>query len=165
MELERVNKILHNEEYKKYLKKIAIYEEKRKFCKHDMNHFLDTARITYILNLEKKLGINKEIIYALGLLHDIGRWKEYEENIPHDIASADLSKRILIESGFNECEREEIINAILSHRKDNKENYKKKDDLCSIFYKADKICRKCFQCKSKEECNWTDEKKNLHIKY
>lgn len=162
MELERVNKILHNDEYKKYLKKIDVYEEKREFCKHDIDHFLDTARIAYILNLEKKLGINKEIIYALGLLHDIGRWKEYEEDIPHDIASAALSKRILIHSGFNEFEIEEIINAILNHRK---YNNKKKDDLCSIFYKADKMCRKCFQCKSREKCNWADEKKNLHIKY
>ncbi|MCY6370805.1 HD domain-containing protein [Clostridium ganghwense] len=166
MELERVNKILHHEKFKEYMKKITKHERKREFCKHDIQHFLDAARIAYILNLEKNLGINKEIIYAVGLLHDIGRWRQYEDGTPHNIASSDLSERILIDSGFTEGERKEIRKAILGHRKKDKDkSIEEEDSLRSIFYKADKLSRNCFNCRSKKKCNWPDEKKNLDIYY
>ncbi|WP_128609458.1 HD domain-containing protein, partial [Clostridium haemolyticum] len=51
----------------------------------------------YIINLENKLSFNKDVIYACGLLHDVGRWQQYEESIPHEIASANLSEEILKE--------------------------------------------------------------------
>ncbi|MPN04809.1 hypothetical protein SDC9_152057 [bioreactor metagenome] len=140
------------------------HEEEREFCKHDIQHFLDTARIAYILNLVKNLGIDKEVIYALGLLHDIGRWKQYEDGTPHNIASFDLSEKILMDSNFNEEERTEIRKAILSHRKKEMElNIVEENSLSSIFYIADKLSRSCFNCKSTKECNWSDEKKNLDI--
>ncbi|WMJ80906.1 HD domain-containing protein [Clostridium sp. MB40-C1] len=166
MNLERVNRILYHDKYKEYLNKILKYEEKREFCKHDMQHFLDAARITYILNLENNLGIDKEVIYALGLLHDIGRWREYEEGIPHNVASCDLSDEILIDSGFTEKEREQIKSAILNHRNsnENKDELENKS-LLEIFYRADKLSRSCFNCKNREKCNWTNEKKNLNIYY
>lgn len=167
MELERVNKILCHQRYKEYLKKIVKHERRREFCKHDIQHFLDTARIAYILNLEKNLGIDKEIIYAVGLLHDIGRWRQYEDGTPHNIASSDLSEKILIDSGFNEEERKEIRKAILGHRKKDRDANitKEEDSLSSIFYRADKLSRSCFNCRSKKNCNWPDEKKNLDIHY
>ena len=37
-------------------------EKSRIFCKHDLQHSLDVARIAYILNLEADLKIEKEII-------------------------------------------------------------------------------------------------------
>lgn len=166
MELERVNKILYNQTYKEHINKIVKHEIKREFCKHDIQHFLDTARIAYILNLEKNLGIDKEIIYAVGLLHDIGRWRQYEDGTPHNIASFDLSEKILIDSGFNKEERKEIRKAILTHRKkDEDSNIIEEYSLSSIFYIADKLSRSCFNCRSTKECNWSDEKKNLEIHY
>ena len=65
---------------------------------------------------ERLSKLNRELIYAAGLLHDIGRWQEYEEGIRHEIASADLASRILCECGYNEQEIEEIRRAILNHR-------------------------------------------------
>lgn len=163
--MERVNRILTHNYYKECLEKLMKYEEKREFCRHDLKHFLDCARITYILNLENNLGIDKEIIYALGLLHDIGRWKEYSQGIPHNIASCQISEGILIDCGFLEGEIKEINDAILKHRKNNISNGKGKLSLQEIFYKGDKLSRNCFECKSIMNCNWSDEKKNLEIDY
>ncbi len=49
-------------------------EEGRRFCHHDMGHFLDVARLAMIFNLQQGLSVSKEMIYAAALLHDIGRW-------------------------------------------------------------------------------------------
>lgn len=44
-----------------------------------MEHFLDVARLMYIYNLEDQAGFSKEMIYAAGLLHDIGRYEQMEK--------------------------------------------------------------------------------------
>lgn len=156
--MERINKLLSSKKYKEYLKKVEVLEKDRIFCKHNMEHFLDTARIAYIMCLEQGIKIDKEVIYAFGFLHDIGRWMQYEMGIPHDEASASIAKELLNETGFNEEEIGIIISAILSHRKDDGQG------LSSIFYKADKMSRLCFKCDAQEECNWSDTKKNLNLK-
>ena len=38
-----------------------------------MRHFLDVARLAWIAGLEQGLGLDKEIVYAAALLHDIGK--------------------------------------------------------------------------------------------
>ena len=69
--MSRVQKILKHEKYIEYCKKIAKWEETRKFCGHDMVHFLDVARIAMLLNLEENEDpIPKDIIYGTALLHD-----------------------------------------------------------------------------------------------
>ncbi|MCY6484693.1 HD domain-containing protein [Clostridium aestuarii] len=164
--MERVSKILYHEKFNEYLKKIMKYERKREFCKHDIQHFLDTARIAYILNLEKGFNIHKEVVYGAALLHDIGRWREYENGIPHNIASSDLSEKILIDSGFSKIEIQKIKKAILNHRKKDKDIIEEKEAyLSDIIYAADKLSRNCFCCRSRKKCNWSDEKKNLNLKY
>ena len=50
---------------------LYITEKERIFCRHGMEHLLDVARIAYITNLEEGLGIEKDVIYAAGLLHDV----------------------------------------------------------------------------------------------
>ena len=157
--MDRVNKILSNKKYNNYLEKNYFYEKDREFCKHDMIHFLDMARISYIMCLEEGINIDKEIIYAVGLLHDIGRWLEYENKTPHNISSYNLSEEILRECGFLEDEIKIILDGILNHR--NKEC----SDLNKIFYRADKISRKCFSCKASSKCYWGEEKKNKGIIY
>ncbi|MDP4144640.1 MAG: HD domain-containing protein [Bacillota bacterium] len=158
--MKRIDKILQNKDYNKYIKKIKKFEKDREFCKHNMKHFLDVCRIAYITSLEEELGIEKELIYAAGLLHDVGRWKQYKESIPHEVASAELAMDILMDSGFSICEAESIKHAILNHRKGDGS----KDTLSDIIYKADKLSRNCFCCKQEQNCNWSLEKKNLTIK-
>ena len=85
--MERINKILNNSKYKDYLNRNSFCEKDRVFCKHNLEHFLDVSRIAYIMVLEGNMNISKEIIYAIGLLHDIGRWVEYEGGEKHNKAS------------------------------------------------------------------------------
>lgn len=155
----KVNKILNSEKYKEYIKKNNECEIDREFCKHNLDHFLDVARIAYIICLEKGLNYSKEIIYAIAILHDIGRWMQYEKGLPHEEASEILAKELLREAGFLEYEENLILQAIISHRKDGEE------ELNSIIYKSDKLSRKCFACSAESRCNWSKDKKNLNIVY
>lgn len=155
--MERVNQILSHKLYKKCYKKIEKHEKKREFCKHNMVHFLDVARIAYIYSLEENVQVDKELIYAAALLHDIGRFKQYEENIPHEKASLKYAPEILEDCGFSEEEKESILEAIREHR--NKE-IATENSFRGIFYRADKASRKCFFCKSEEKCDWKADKKN-----
>jgi uncharacterized protein len=147
--------------FKQNLNKNILLEKERIFCKHDLNHFLDVARIAYILALENKLPYEKDIIYGAALLHDIGKWQQYEEKIPHEKSSAVLSENILYECGYTKEEVILIMEAILNHRKHHGEI----NNLNSILYIADKASRCCFSCQAVGKCNWNLEKRNLKIKY
>ena len=150
---------MNNKLYKEALKKLSEYERDREFCNHTIEHFIDVSRIAYIMVLEEGLKVSKDVIYAIGLLHDIGRVRQYEEGIHHDIASVEMSREILKETSFIEEEINTILNGIANHRKesDNK--------LEEIIYKADKLSRQCFNCKAEKECYWSSEKKNFKITY
>ena len=158
--MDRINNILENKTYQKYVKRNEKEEKKRIFCRHDMTHFLDVARIAFILNLDENYGIDKELIYAAALLHDIGRWMQYQDGIPHEQASAGLAPEILIKNGFDAKEQESVIEAILSHRDASVRDEK---TLRGLLYRADKLSRACFACKAQKECDWKAEKKNMRI--
>lgn len=157
--MDNIDAIISNNLYKEALEKLSEYERDREFCNHTIEHFIDVSRIAYIMVLEEKLSVSKEVIYAIGLLHDIGRVRQYEEGIHHDIASVEMSREILKETSFTEYEVDIILNGIANHRKesDNK--------LEEIIYKADKLSRQCFNCKAEKECYWSSEKKNFKITY
>ena len=146
MKLELTNKILRNDAYKKLLEQLHELESDRKFCKHDMEHFVSVARITLVLCSEKGVSIDPDIVYAAALLHDI--------------ASVHLAREILEEVGCADAMQGKILSLIGSHRsKDNAEN-----SLESIFYIADKRSRLCFCCDAQDECNWYIDKRNMEIK-
>ena len=71
--MDRITCILKDKEFNMYLKNNEELEEDRIFCHHDITHFLDVCRVATIINLERGLNIDKELIYATGLLHDIDR--------------------------------------------------------------------------------------------
>lgn len=157
--MERFNWILSNKEYIYYAKRNKEFEKGRKFCKHNLRHFLDVARIAQLINLEEKLGFEKEIIYVTAILHDIGKSFQYENGTPHEIASWEIAERILKGYEFSEEEIELIRQGILGHRN------KKSVGFSLLIYRADKLSRQCITCKAIDECNWSDEKKNLKIYY
>ena len=177
----RVNLILNNPDYIGYVELNEKYEMDRIYCKHDLQHFFDVARIAYIINLEEGLDLSKEIIYTAALLHDIGRWQQYESGIPHEISSAELALDILTKCDYNEEEISKISYAIRAHRgpkdqcaagdanyiKNNNHNFNKdyEENLSRILRLSDKLSRNCLQCKAKFTCNWLEEKKNLYIEY
>lgn len=159
-DMTRVNQIWNHPDYQKSLHNIESLEQERIFCGHDAGHLLDTARLAYIENLELDLGISKEIIYAAALLHDIGRGLQYTEGIPHHEGGVRIVAPILRACGFSDRETEEILEAIGDHRDP---SVKTKKDLAGILYRADKGSRCCFSCPAMSACNWSMEKKNLHL--
>ena len=183
--LEKINHIEHISRcqliydhplYQAELVKIAGYESDRIFCRHTFEHFMDVARIAYIMSLEKEYKLSKDIIYAAALLHDIGRARQYEDGTPHDKAGAEIADKILSDCGFSDDERNMIVAAIISHRGSAHEGDIHKSDkysedtknivatiLSTIIYKADKASRQCFRCNAQKECNWSMEKRNLEI--
>lgn len=158
--MERVNKICEHKLWKQAVEEISQLEEKRVFCRHNTEHFLDVARLAYIENLEKGLEIEKELLYAAALLHDIGRVLEYTEQIPHDKGSVLLAEKILPECGFTKEEEREILAAISSHRK---ADILSENSLSGLLYRADKKSRACLFCKAQGTCKWSTEKKNLTL--
>lgn len=158
--MERVQKIWEHPLYQQCLASIRRLEENREFCRHTPEHFLDVARLTWILCREEQIDVSRPIVYAAGLLHDIGRFRQYQEGIPHDEASAALARQILPECGFDAREEEQIVEMILSHRHRGNPN-----PLCALFYRADKLSRSCFLCAARDRCDWPEEKKNLTIRY
>ena len=115
--MDRYNLILNHPEYLKRLKKLRQLEQDRVFCRHDITHSLDVARIMYIISLEKKYNIDKDIIYATALLHDTGRIEQYNDNIPHNLASVKIAQSILSDCRYSDSEIEEICVAICKHKK------------------------------------------------
>ncbi len=91
------NRIAANELFLQCVEKNSKYEENRQFCKHGWEHLMDVARIAYIINLERGYGLERDLVYAAGLLHDCGRYVELEQETPHEKAGARLAKRILRE--------------------------------------------------------------------
>lgn len=123
-------------------------------------HLLDTARLAWISNLEEGLGLEREVVYAAALLHDIGRSEQYETGIPHAEAGARIAEPILADCGFTEEERGEILYAIASH---SKRDPSRKTVLADLLYRADKGSRACFACAVEPMCDWPSEKKNRVI--
>ena len=159
--MELVDKILQHPKYKKYLKLNAKAEKKRKFCRHDLQHALDTARVAYILSLENNLGLSKDIVYTAALLHDIAKWKQYKDKVDHALEGAVLAGEILRDVGVNEAEIEMITEAIWSHRTKGE----KKLPLSHVLYWGDKSCRLCIQCGMVEECDWYEDGKEPVLDY
>ena len=160
--MRRIDEILKNPLYREYVQANKEAEADRRFCRHDMGHFLDVARIARIMNLEEGLKLDQELIYAAALLHDIGRYVQYREGTPHEMASAGLAPRILEECGFAPGEEKQILEAILSHRDASVAGEK---SLRGLLYRADKASRACFACAAEQECDWKSDKKNLRITY
>ena len=158
--MDKISEIFSNEKYKNLLIELEEIEKDRKFCKHNLEHFLSFSRIAYIKVLENNIRISKDVIYAIGLLHDIGRVLEYKEGIPHHKGSLILSKEILKETSYTEEEKRLIYKCIECHRSENFE-----DELLEIIYISDKLSRECFSCEAEKECYWKKEKKNMIIKY
>ena len=156
--MSRIDRIIQNPQYVDTLKRLQVLETDRIFCRHDMSHFMSVARLMWIEVLEQQLSVDREVVYAAALLHDMGRVKQMEHGTPHEQASAEFAQQILPDAGFNEEELREVTAAILSHRKESTTS-----TLGRILYQADKRSRDCWCCSASDLCNWPDEKKNKGI--
>ena len=139
--MDRINKILKHDLFIEHMKMNETAEANRCFCRHNIEHFLDVARIAMIINLQEGLGIDKDIVYGAALLHDIGRHVQYADKTPHETASAAIAPKILAECGYDKKETDVIISAIRTHRTNEIAN---DASLNGILYRADKASRACF---------------------
>ena len=146
--MERANRICSHPLWKWHIEQLREAERERIFCRHGIE------------NLEQGYGISQEIIYAAALLHDIGRFLQYSQGIPHEIAGAQIAPEILADCGFTRQEQEEILEGIREHRNSGQKTNR---SLSGLIYRADKKSRSCGFCKACEACDWSLEKKNLTI--
>jgi len=157
----RIDNILKDSVYMEYVDHNARAAQDDPFCKHDLVHMVDVARIAYILVLErqdinyfiKEAGLRgreaaKEVIYAAGLLHDIGKWKEIESGVDHAAYGARLARDILERSEFDDNEISVITRAIFEHRNISQEM----SFLGERMHRADNLSRVCAQCLAKCDC-------------
>ena len=156
--MNRINNILNNELYQLYMEKINYYEKDRIFCRHGIEHSLSVARIMYIRAFEENYKIQKDIIYAVAFLHDIGRASQYENRMAHAKAGEKIAKKILCQCGYGNEEIELISAAISSHNDTLETNF-----LSVLLQYADKISRNCFFCSAYQACNWPESKKNKGV--
>ncbi len=152
--MQRCNNVYNNIVFRERMAIIKEKEKDRKFCRHSISHALDVARIGYIMILEKKLDIDKELFYTAALLHDAGRYS----GVAHNISGANLARAVMPECGFSYEETELVYNAILGHR-----NNTHSDIFSDILYDADKKSRLCSRCQAQDECYWDSEKRNMDI--
>ncbi len=156
--MDRVNSLIRDEEFIRRIRIINKKETDREYCRHGLDHLLDTARIAYILNLEENLGLDKEMIYAMALLHDIGR-SEDDTSKHHSLIGIPVAKVLLERNGFDEDEIGIICNAVAKHSKGNDS-----DAYARLLYRADKLSRDCYKCRVTDKCYWDDSLKNHELK-
>ncbi|MGN0185906.1 MAG: HD domain-containing protein [Aristaeellaceae bacterium] len=159
--MKRVNAILRHPLFEEKLRLLDELEAERTFCRHDLTHLMDVARLMWIDVLEQGLAIDRDVVYAAALLHDLGRTEQIQHGIPHEQASAALAESILPDAGFAADEIEIVIAAIRSHRGSAPADAR--NALGEILYRADKACRLCWRCDARGACNWPEERKNAGI--
>lgn len=159
--MQRVNAILQHPGYQAWIIAINQAEQGRDFCRHGVEHALDVARIAYALWLDSGGNpVAKDIVYAAALLHDVGRWQEYQDpTVDHAAAGAELAEPLLLEVGYHPEIAAEIVKAIRQHRDGAPEG------LAQVIYRADKLSRPCYLCPSRRKCHWPEDKKNGALLY
>lgn len=159
--MRRIDAIVRDPLFRECLSKNKEAEKNREFCKHGLQHFVDVARITYILLLEsgslpefirdnnlKGAAAAKELVYAAGVLHDLGRWRQYETGEDHSIAGARLAEEIMKRTGFDRNEIQVVTDAILEHRVQGDQMTR----LGELLHRADNLSRACHECSAQDKC-------------
>lgn len=160
--MDRVNNIISNRRYRELLGEIEELEKERIYCHHGMEHNLDVARIAAMMAADEGIDVQRDIVYAAALIHDIGRKEQYIHGVEHEIASAAIAPLILEECGYTDDEIDMIIAAIINH---GNEAVRDEENLTGLIYRADKASRKCYLCKAADTCHKPEEKRVKRILY
>ncbi len=153
--MKRANLLLQAPAYRDYMEKISRAELERAFCRHDLHHCLEVARLCWLFLLEAGADYPREVVYGAALLHDIGRWMEYRGQGCHAGLGAKLAEPLLTGAGYTEPERELITAAISEHRRE--EDAVFSSSLSYYLRQADKYSRPCFTCAVGEDCYKKDQ--------
>lgn len=164
-------RILKNKMFLQIQQDIRRHEKDRIYCHHEMEHALDVCRMAWILYLEEHLGMEfqedgwremKDRFYVAGLLHDIGRARQYAAGEHHSAAGARLAEQILIQIHYPAAWMEETLQIIREHHG---RGYKTQDKNCIRYYieRADHLSRCCFCCAAAGTCKWSAKERNQTI--
>lgn len=165
-DMPRVDAIWGHPAYQTAYRALARCEADRPYCRHQLRHLLDVARIMWIENLETSCGLDREVVYGTALLHDIGKAVQYATGAPHELVGARLADEILgsLPTGivFLPDERAAMVEAIRLHRKPVPDAA----PLARLLYRADKASRPCYACTTelREACTWPAAKQNLVVR-
>ena len=144
----RVDAVWNHPVYQERYRALQRAERDRAFCSHDLQHFLDVARIAWTVLLER--GVAAPYADALSGGEILG--------------TVEQDKR------FSSGECEQVLAAIAHHRTSagcaggaSAEGVCSAGALADALRYADKAARACYACPARELCNWPDGKKNLTI--
>lgn len=162
--------LLLDADYRERVRRLEALEADRIYCRHNMAHFMDVARLAWIRNLEENRRLDREMIYLYALLHDMGRVAEYEQGISHAQASAGYAGEIFSRLGYPADRGRVICTAILSHRgssqryrsgsRQNEPKTEEAEAFADLMRWADHASRMCFCCPAQRDCKWEEERRN-----
>lgn len=171
--LNRIRNIRIDPLYIECLSLNALRERDRIFCRHDYRHMLAVSQISYKIIagtaglglFAEKEGLNgtaeaAEVIHAAGLLHDIGRWRQYDTGEDHALVGAGKAGEVLERAGFSKKEIKIITRAIREHRQAGPGT----SHLGTVICLADDLSRPCGSCKARQECYKFSDMVNLKEK-
>lgn len=159
--MQYVDRLLALEAFHLDIDALEQLEATRLYCKHDLTHFLDVARIARIINCENRLGLENEQLYLTALLHDLGRLAEYRDGIDHAIAGRQRAAEHLQAIDYPPTRATAILDAIGTHRHHDQEP----NDLSGVISRADTLARPCYRCPAASGCKWPDTRRNHTIRY
>jgi uncharacterized protein len=130
--LKEMNNTVRIEKLKKTVEKIMVCPG------HNIDHVMRVYNIC--INLAKRRKIDREVLEAATLLHDIGGDKELADisgKTDHAVESAKMAKPILEKLGYSDDKILKIQDCIISHRY--KTNNKPKSLEAKLLFDADKL--------------------------
>ena len=158
--MDRIQRLKADAFYQECLSLNGDRERDRLFCCHDYQHMLDVAQISYkivgtgsLYEFAVKEGLSgvngaSEVVLAAGLLHDIGRWRQYDTGEDHALVGAAMARPVLESAGFLKEEIKAIVRAIGEHRRAGPgASY-----LGRVICLADDLSRPCDKCKARLDC-------------
>lgn len=153
--MDKIQGILNHPIFEGSLKKIEQLEVDRKYCKHDMKHFTTVAKIMQKINEQEKLAYSVEQIYGAALLHDLGKFIQYETGEAHQYAGLRIAEIIMSDVGYDEADITLIIKGISEHS-----GWNQRSGFSELLRRSDKLSRPCYECKVSEQCKWPMEMRN-----
>ncbi|MFR8336649.1 MAG: HD domain-containing protein [Eisenbergiella massiliensis] len=99
----------------------------------------------------------KELIYAAALLHDCGRFRQYEDSTPHELAGAQLAEEILLIAALRNRSGRKSSGRFQGTGK----KLAQEESLRGVLYRADKKSRPCFACPAEGACSWPPSKRTF----
>lgn len=167
------NKVLKHPLFLQMQELIEKSEAGRIYCHHELSHALDVCRVAWIMFLEEHIGKPEDLtgtwmdwkdrIYVAGLLHDIGRGRQYETGQDHAVEGRSIAEAILQDIDYPQEWTCGILDAVSGHGAGRAES--QGNEVAFYISRADHCTRTCFACDATNTCKWKEEERNRELAY